>query len=110
MFDGWGFTATGLLIAFCGWGAWAAGAARSDLVPAGLGLLAVLVVGAMLFGLLRLASRLVFGWVLHRGRPHARWAHFLTGAYLTAAGVVYLAHARWLLAGVAWLQDQWPQR
>ena len=110
MFDGWGFTATGLLVAFCGWGVWAVGAARSDAVPAGLGFLALVLVAALVFAVLRLASRLVFEWILHRKRPHARWAHFFTGAYLTVAGMAYLANARWLLDGVAWLQNQWPQR
>jgi hypothetical protein len=110
LFDGWGFTAFGLLVAFCGWGIWAAGGGGAGTVPAYVGFLVVVLVGAIVFAVLRLSSRLVVERMLGRRRPHARWSHFLTGLYLTVAGVAYVANTSWLVDGVAWIRDQWTQR
>jgi hypothetical protein len=114
--DGWGFTATGLIIAFCGWGLWAAagrGSGQSSLP----GLIFILVVGFIVF----VVSR-SFGYIVVRrigGRPllHARWTHFTTGLFLTIAGVAYFISTQWLVnsgdwvrAGLDWLGNVVKQR
>jgi hypothetical protein len=110
--DGWGFTATGLLIAFCGWGVWAAagrGTVRAPLV--GLGV--VLVVAAMVFALSRVLGFIVLGQLMHRSRPHARWSHLFAGLFMTLAGISYLVNTKWMVdfgswidKGVEWLGEQ----
>ena len=107
MFDGWGFTATGLLILFCGWGVWAAAGGGAASVPPIVSLLFVVAVGAIVFVVLRLASRVVIERMWNRRRPHARWAHFITGLFLAGVGVSYLLHNAWLSDGIAFLRDQW---
>ncbi len=109
MFDGWGFTFAGLVILFCGWGIWAASGGNASTVPPVVSLLFVIVVGAVVFTALRLASRVVLERMRGRRRPHARWAHFLTGLFLASVGVSYLLHNAWLGDGVAWFKDQWQQ-
>lgn len=103
--DGWGFTATGLLIAFCGWGVWAAagrGAIAAPLVGFGI----VCAVAAGVFALCRVLGRVILVGLLHRTRPHARFAHLLTGLFLTAAGIAYLGQTSWIRDGWAWIQEQ----
>ena len=46
---------------------------------------------------------------LGRQRLHARWAHLLTGLFLTVAGVSYFANTRWLVDGIDWVRDQWQR-
>jgi hypothetical protein len=104
--DGWGFTATGLMALFCGWGVWAA-AGRGTIGRPLFGLALVLLVGVGVFVLLRLLGLVVLGKMLGRLRLHARWAHFLTGLFLTVAGVSYLASTSWIVAGLAWIGQQW---
>ncbi len=110
LFDGWGFTATGLVVLFCGWGVWAAAGGAGRAVPPLIDLLVVVAVGAIVFAVLRLASRVVIEGMWGRRRPHARWAHFITGLFLTVVGVSYLLHNAWLGEGVAWLRDLWQRR
>ncbi|HEX6870432.1 MAG TPA: hypothetical protein VF163_04985 [Micromonosporaceae bacterium] len=93
--DGWGFTATGLVVVFCGWGIWAA-ALRGTGTSAWAGLVFVVAVAAGVFALARFFGYLVVEQVLRRPRLHARWAHFLTGLFLTVAGVSYLVNTPWL--------------
>lgn len=102
--DGWGFTATGLIVAFSGWGVWAA-ALRGSGTSAWSGLVFMLVVAAGLFGLARFFGYLVVGRVLGRPRIHARWAHLLTGLFLAASGVSYLVNTTWLADAGDWLGD-----
>jgi hypothetical protein len=92
LFDGWGFTFAGLLVLFCGWGVWAASGASGAAIPPIVSLLFVIVVGGLVFALLRLISRIVIEGMRHRRRPHARWAHFITGAFLTVVGISYFLH------------------
>lgn len=106
MFDGWGFTAAGLLVLFCGWGVWAASDGSGTSIPPVVSLLFVIAVGVLIFALLRLLSRIVIEGMWRRRRPHARWAHFLTGVFLAAVGVSYLLHAAFLTEGVTWLREQ----
>ncbi len=109
LFDGWGFTATGMIVLFCGWGLWAV-ARTGGGVPAIFGLLITVAVAAMVFAALRLLSQVVLERIMRRPRPHARWSHFLTGLFLTAVGLGYLANSAWLVDAVAWVRDQWAQR
>jgi hypothetical protein len=108
--DGWGFTAFGLLLLICGWGPWAAAGGRGLGHPL-LDLGVVLVVGGLLFVILRTAGRYLIEGALKRQRPHARWSHFFTGLYLTAAGTSYLADTSWLSISGDWVSDLlelWP--
>jgi hypothetical protein len=108
LFDGWGFTATGLLVAFCGWGIWAA-AGRGTLASPLTGLVIMLAVASGLFMLSRLLGRILFERILHRPRLHARWSHAFTGIFLAAAGISYLVNTTWLIDGVDWVRGQWQQ-
>jgi hypothetical protein len=104
--DGWGLTATGLLALFCGWGLWAASGRGIVAAPlVGLGL--VLVVGVGVFVLCRFVGYLVLERMMGRVRLHARWAHFLTGAFLTASGISYLLSTTWLGDVYNWVRDEW---
>jgi len=105
LWDGWGFTAFGLLVLVCGWAVWAAAGSRAFVHPL-LDPLIVLVVGAMLFVVLRSASRFIVQGLLKRNRPHARWSHFFTGLYLTLSGGYYFAHASWIIEGLDWIREQ----
>ena len=64
----------------------------------------VVVVGAAVFVLTRLLGYLVLEQTLRRRRPHARWSHFLTGLFLTAAGVSYFANTSWLVDIGEWVR------
>jgi len=106
--DGWGLTATGLLVAFCGWGLWAA-AGRGTLRSPLAGLAFMLVVAAGLFGLTRLLGFLVLERILQRPRLHARWSHLLAGLFLTFAGVAYFTQTIWIIDGMDWIREQWQR-
>jgi hypothetical protein len=106
--DGWGFTATGALVAFCGWGLWAA-AGRGTLTAPFVGLGIMLVVGAGVFALSRLLGYIVLEQMLRRPRLHARWSHLLTGMFLTVAGWSYIANTVWVVDGLDWLREQWQR-
>jgi hypothetical protein len=106
--DGWGFTATGLVAGFCGWGFWAA-AGRGTISAPYLGLLFMLIVAAGIFALSRFFGYIVLEQTLGRPRLHARWAHLLTGLFLTVAGVSYFANTSWLVDGIDWVRDQWDR-
>jgi hypothetical protein len=97
--DGWGFTALGLLITFCGWGTWAAAGGHLPL----LGLLIVLAVAMGVFVICRLLGRLLFAVVFKRERRTARVSHAFTGLFLAIAGFTYLAHTSWITQGFGWL-------
>jgi hypothetical protein len=106
--DGWGLTATGLVAGFCGWGFWAA-AGRGTISAPYLGLLFMLIVAAGIFALSRFFGYIVLEQTLGRPRLHARWAHLLTGLFLTVAGVSYFANTSWLVDGIDWVRDQWDR-
>jgi hypothetical protein len=106
--DGWGFTATGLLAMFCGWGLWAA-AGRGTIAAPLFGMVLVLLVAAGVFAISRLLGFVVLQRMMGRPRLHARWAHFLTGLFLTVAGVSYLAATSWIVSGVDWIREQWQR-
>lgn len=93
--DGWGLTATGVLVAFCGWGVWAA-AGRGSIASPLTGLAFMLLTAAGVFALSRLLGYVVLTQMLHRQRLHARWSHLLTGLFLTAGGISYLSNTRWV--------------
>jgi hypothetical protein len=102
--DGWGFTAAGLLVAFCGWGLWAAagrGSGQSSLP----GLFVMLTVATIVFVISRYLGFVVLEKMLGRDRPHARWTHFATGMFLAVAGVAYFMSSRWLVDGGDWIRD-----
>jgi hypothetical protein len=101
--DGWGFTAAGLLVAFCGWGLWAA-AGRAEGQASLPGLLFMLAVAAVVFVVSRYLGFLVLEKMLRRERPHARWTHFATGLFLAVAGVAYFMSSRWLVDGSDWIR------
>lgn len=104
--DGWGFTAAGLLVAFCGWGLWAAAGRGTGLSPLP-GLVFMLAVGAGVFILSRFLGLLVVERMLGRPRLHARWSHFLTFLFLTIAGVAYFLTTSWLADASGWVRDGW---
>jgi hypothetical protein len=111
--DGWGLTAAGLLIAFCGWGLWAA-AGRGSIASPLAGLAFMLVVAVGVFALSRLLGYMVLTRMLGRRRLHARWSHLLTGVFLAAGGISYLANTTWVEgadgwidSAIAWIGDQW---
>jgi hypothetical protein len=104
--DGWGLTATGLLVAFCGWGIWAA-AGRGSIASPLTGLVFMLAVAAGVFALSRLLGYLVLTQMLHRRRLHARWSHLFTGLFLTVGGISYLSNTRWVSGADEWIQSAW---
>jgi hypothetical protein len=104
--DGWGFTAAGLLVAFSGWGLWAAAGRGSGLSPVP-GLVLTLVVGAGVFILSRLLGFFVVERMLGRVRLHARWSHFITFLFLTAAGVSYVLSTSWVVGVGDWVHAVW---
>ena len=70
--DGWGFTAAGLIIAFCGWGLWAAagrGSGQSSLARVSS---SSLVVAVVVFVMARFSGYLVVDRL--RGRPRCMHA------------------------------------
>jgi hypothetical protein len=100
---GWGMSATGFLIAFVGWGVWAAsnrGRMALPLIDFGI----VLVVAVGVFILSRVVGRVVLEAVFHRPRRSARLAHALTGLFLAAVGVNFLARTSWIIDGLNWLR------
>jgi hypothetical protein len=103
--DGWGFSATGLLVLFCGWGVWAA-SGRGTIAAPVVSFVLVVAVAVGVFTLSRLIGRFVLAGLLGRARPHARYAHLLTGLFLTAAGVAYFSRATWIFDGIDWVRDQ----
>jgi Kef-type K+ transport system membrane component KefB len=102
--DGWGFTAAGAIVAFAGWGVWAA-ALRGTGSSLFTGLVFMLIVAVGLFALARFLGYLLVHQVLRRPRLHARWAHFLTGLFLTAAGISYLINTTWLADAGDWTRE-----
>ena len=108
MSDGWGLSATGLLLAFMGWGVWAA-AGRAYLSTPLLWFGIVCGVGLGVFVVCRLLGRIVVGQLLRRPRQHARWAHAITGLYLTVCGFYYFGQAdwEWIQDGIDWVQSLW---
>jgi hypothetical protein len=113
--DGWGLTATGLLIAFCGWGVWAA-AGRGSIASPLIGLGFMLVVAGGVFALSRLLGFVVLTRMMNRRRLHARWSHLVTGLFLAAGGFSYLANTTWVTgadtwldSALSWIGDQWQR-
>jgi hypothetical protein len=105
LFDGWGFSAAGLLILFCGWGVWAAASPTNSDIPRVFNLLFVIAVGGIVFAALRFLSRVVIDGIQHRQRPHARWAHFLTGVFLATVGISYFLHNAFLTDAITWIRE-----
>jgi hypothetical protein len=103
--DGWGFSGTGLLVLFCGWGIWAA-AGRGQIAAPLVGLGIVVAVGVGVFALSRVIGRILLAGVLRRARPHARYAHFLTGLFLALAGVAYFGHTTGIADGLDWVREE----
>lgn len=106
--DGWGFSATGLLFAFIGWGIWAASIRAEEPTRAPLlwfGIICGVAVGV--FVVCRLIGRVLIGQVLGRPRRHARWSHLVAGLFLTVCGVFYLGEANWgwIEDGVGWVES-----
>jgi len=106
LFDGWGFTATGLIVVVSGWVVWAAANrdAGGSIWP---GFLLALVAAALIFVVSRTAGYYVLERGLNRPRRHARWSHFFAGLFLTLAGFWYLMNAEYELSSGDWLQDGW---
>jgi hypothetical protein len=102
--DGWGFTAAGLIVAFSGWGIWAAAGRGTGLRPLP-GLVFVLLVGAGVFSLARLVGYFLIERAFGRPRLHARWSHFATFVFLAAAGTAYLLSTSWITDADDWLRE-----
>ena len=62
---------------------------------------------AGVFMVFRLMGYAVLERLMGRRRRHARWAHFLTGLFLTVAGVSYLADTSWIVSGLNWVSEWW---
>jgi hypothetical protein len=113
--DGWGFSAAGLLIAFCGWGLWAAagrGTGKSPM-PA---LILMLAVAILVFVVARFVGYVIIQGMLGRVRLHARWTHLTTGIFLTVSGITYFLSTSWLINsgdlvrdGLTWLGAHVPK-
>ena len=104
--DGWGLTATGLIVVVSGWVVWAAanrGTGRS-IWP---GFVLSLVAAVLIFVVSRTAGYYVVERGLNRPRRHARWSHFFAGLFLTLAGFWYLVNTEYQLSSGDWLQDGW---
>jgi hypothetical protein len=101
--DGWGFTAAGLIVAFCGWGLWAA-AGRASGQSSLPGLFFMLAVATIVFVVSRYVGYLLLEKALGRDRPHARWAHFATGTFLVVSGIAYFLSSSWLVNGGDWIR------
>jgi hypothetical protein len=71
------------------------------------GLVLTLVVGAGVFVLSRFLGYLVVERMLGRVRIHARWSHFATFLFLTAAGVSYALNTKWLVGTDVWIRRAW---
>jgi Na+/H+ antiporter NhaD/arsenite permease-like protein len=84
---------------------WAASGASGTAIPPIVSLLFVVVVGAIVFTVLRLTSRLVIEGMRHRRRPHARWAHFLTGTFLAVVGISYFLDNSFLGQGSTFMHQ-----
>ena len=93
----------GLLVAFCGWGTWAADGRGTNVDPF-LSFAIVVLVGVGVLIICRLIGRIAFAAIFRRPRRSARLAHGLTGLYLSICGFGYLAKTSWILAGLAWLR------
>jgi hypothetical protein len=102
--DGWGFTATGLIVIFIGWGIWAAAGRGAGPNP-WPGVLLALGTAVAIFALLRILSFIVLEKMWGRPRRHARWSHFLTGLFLTVVGIGFLINTRFMVD--SWLRDGW---
>lgn len=106
LYDGWGFTAAGLIVIVSGWVIWAAGS-RGTGTSIWPGFVLALFVAAVIFVAARRAGYYLLERTLGRPRPHARWSHFFAGLFLTLAGVWYLVNAQYDLTSGDWLQDGW---
>jgi hypothetical protein len=101
--DGWGFSAAGLMIAFIGWGVWAA-AGRGRLASPLAAFALVLAVGAGLFAVSRLSGRVVWEGLMGRQRRTARLAHAMTGLFFAVTGFAYLGQTSWVVSALTWLR------
>src|SRR5262249_6875677 len=93
-----------LLVAFCGWGLWAA-AGRASGQSSLPGLAFMLAVAVIVFVVSRYLGYVVLEKMMGRDRPHARWAHFATGLFLAMAGIAYFLSSQWLVRGGDWIGD-----
>ncbi len=100
---GWGWSFTGYLLMFIGWGVWAASVRGEMVIPLiDLGIVTVVAIG--LFAVCRLFGRVVWEGTFNRPRRSARLAHALTGLFLTAAGIGFLAHTVWIADAITWIK------
>ena len=88
------------MFAFIGWGIWAASVRDQGGSSPLLWFVIICAVGVGVFTVCRLLGRVVVGQMMGRPRRHARWAHAITGLYLTACGVYYLGETKW-----GWVRD-----
>ena len=102
--NGKGLSATGLLIAFIGWGIWAA-AGRGTIETPALGFGIVLAVAVGVFAVCRLLGRFFLVRIMGRERRTARAAHAVTGLFLAACGAYYLGQTSWVQDGFDWVNQ-----
>ena len=99
---GWGWSFTGYMFAFIGWGVWAISVNGDMVVPLiDLGIVTFVAIGV--FVVCRLFGRVVWEGTFGRSRRSARLAHALTGLYLTCAGFGFLAHTVWITDAINWV-------
>ncbi|MFC7480789.1 hypothetical protein ACFQX7_13190 [Luedemannella flava] len=67
-----------------------------------LGIVTVVAIGV--FVVCRLFGRVVWEGTFGRQRRSARVAHALTGLFLTAAGIGFLAHTVWIADAITWVR------
>lgn len=101
---GWELTGVGALIAFIGWGLWAASSGGRLATPL-MTFVIVLLVAVGLFVLVRTVGRLVIEQRLGRVRHSAKGAHAVTGLYLAIAGIAYLRQTEWVIEALKWLDS-----
>lgn len=100
---GAGWTWTGVSFVTVCWGIWAVSLRGSDLFGPLLGLMLVLVTGALVFTVSRLLGRTVLEGALGRERRSAWPSHLVTCVFLLMAGIAFLQQTRWIVNGWNWL-------
>jgi serine/threonine protein kinase len=102
---GGGWSWFGASVAFLGWSIWAIDNRHINLFVPLLSFAVVLIVGAGLFVVLRLAGQLVLERWLGRKRRGAALSHFGVAVYLVAIGIAYLHETPWVMHTMAWVEQ-----
>lgn len=103
---GSGWTVTGALFAFVGWGIWAI-SSRGPLAGPLLTFILSLAVAAGIFALCRIIGRVVLERQLGRVRRSAWASHLVTGLFLFGVGIAFLRQTEWVVSVWNWMVNLW---